>query len=169
MKLRTVIGIILASPITLFTVLFYVLPFTMLGWYQYRGWYGKHNDKSPLGYAPVWMVRLERCPEWLVNYWSKWGGHCIGTAVVVKKDPDLPNNLTLIHELHHVDQMHRLGFLQPIMYALSSLCAKISGEDSYLSNAFEISARRVAGQIVDRHSFMNGYNSCKQERETKND
>jgi hypothetical protein len=166
MKLRTILGIVFASPVTLVTLLFYVLPFTALGWYKYMGWYGidkLYNDKSPYGVAPVWTVQLDRCPAWLANYWVKWGGHCVGTAVVVKYEPGSSKkaDITLVHELHHADQMHRFGFFQPVLYALSSLCAKVAGEDAYIMNVFEMSARRVAGQIVDPQSFVTGYTSCK--------
>ncbi len=166
MKLRTILGIVFASPVTLVTLLFYVLPFTALGWYKYKGWYGidkLYNDKSPLGVAPVWAVQLDRCPPWLANYWVKWGGHCVGTVIVVKYEPGSSKkaDITLVHELHHADQMHRFGFFQPVLYALSSLCAKVAGEDAYIMNVFEMSARRVAGQIVDPQSFVTGYSSCK--------
>jgi hypothetical protein len=166
MKLRTILGIMFTSPITLVTLLFYILPFSALGWYKYIGWYGidkLYNQNSPLAYAPVWSVQLERCPNWLVKYWAKWGGHCVGTAVVVKNEPGSSKraDITLVHELHHVDQMHRFGFFQPVLYALSSLCAKIAGEDAYIMNVFEMSARRVAGQIVDPQSFATGYSMCK--------
>lgn len=162
MKLRTILGIVFASPVTLVTLLFYVLPFSALGWYKYSGWYGIDklaSDKSPLGVAPVWTVQLDRCPAWLVNFWSKWGGHCVGTAVVVKNEPGSSKkaDILLTHELHHADQMHRFGFLQPLLYALSSLCAKVAGEDAYVFNVFEVSARRTANQIVDAQSFVQGY------------
>lgn len=164
MKLRTILGIVFASPVTLVTLLFYILPFSALGWYKYAGWFGTdklYNDKSPLGVAPVWVVQLDRCPAWLVNYWTKWGGHTVGTAVVVKYDSGSSKKADVIvtHELHHVDQMHRLGFFQPVLYVLSSLCAKLAGEDSYSMNVFEMDARRVAGQIVDPQSFVQGYSS----------
>jgi len=166
MKLRTILGIVFASPVTLVTLLFYILPFTALKWYKYEGWYGvdRHaNPNSPLALAPVWTVQLERCPGWLVKYWAKWGGHCVGTAVVVKNEPGSSKkaDITLAHELHHVDQMHRFGFFQPVLYVLSSLCAKVAGEDAYIMNVFEMSARRVAGQIVDPQSFASGYGMCK--------
>lgn len=165
MKIRTILGMVFALPVTLLTLLFYVLPFTLFGWYKYIGWHGTNkspNDKSPLGVAPVWAVQLDKCPNWLSNYWSKWGGHCVGTAVVVKYPESAKKAEILItHELHHVDQMHRLGFFQPLLYALSSLFAKIAGEDAYTHNVFEMSARRTAGQIVDAQSFVQGYASGK--------
>jgi hypothetical protein len=166
MKLRTILGIVFASPVTLVTLIFYILPFSLMGWYKYAGWFGVdklHNDKSPLGAAPVWVVQLDKSPTWLVNYWSKWGGHCVGTAIVVKYEPGSGKraDTILTHELHHADQMHRLGFFQPILYVMSSLCAKVAGEDAYTMNVFEMDARRVAGQIVDAQSFVQGYSSAK--------
>jgi hypothetical protein len=166
MKLRTILGVVLVSPVTLVTLLFYVLPFSVLGWYKYYGWVGLNKtgeDKSPLGTAPAWVVQLERCPMWLLQYWSNWGGHCVGTGIVVKLKPGSSKKADTVvnHELHHVDQMHRLGFLQPLLYALSSLCVKLAGEDAYAFNAFEMAARRAAGQIVDPQSFVQGYSSGK--------
>jgi hypothetical protein len=164
MKLRTILGIVFAAPVTLMTLLFYIIPFSLMGWYKYAGWYGTDklaNDKSPLGSAPVWIVQLDRCPGWLFNYWTKWGGHCVGTAIVVKFAPGSSKKADVIvtHELHHADQMHRFGFFQPVLYIMSSLCAKLAGEDAYAMNAFEMDARRVAGQIVDPQSFVMGYSS----------
>lgn len=151
MKLRTILGIVFASPVTFVTLLFYILPFSLFGWYKYIGWRDTNNEASLLGTAPVWVVQLHRCPIWLVNLWNKWNGHCIGTAVVLKYAPGSSKkaDITLVHELHHVDQMHRLGFFQPILYVLASLCAKLAGEDGYVMNVYEVAARRVAGQAID--------------------
>lgn len=164
--LRLALGVLLASPITLATLLFYILPFWAVGWYSFDAWHGCDayaNPKSPLGFAPVWVVRLDRAPAFLLRWWGGWSGHCVGTAVVVKRAPDSSSKATavLIHELHHVHQFHVLGLLQPILYVLSSFAAWSIGEDSYASNVFEMNSRRVAGQIVDAQSFTQGYAMAK--------
>lgn len=162
MKLRQILGIIFASPVTLVTFLFYALPFTLLGWYRYDGWYGlnkKATDKSPLGIAPVFVVQEDKSPKWLLSLWERWAGHCVGTLVVVRYQPGSSKkaDTTLVHELHHVQQFHMCGFFQPVMYLASSLFAYLSGEDAYTNNVFEVSARRTAGQVVDVQSYVQGY------------
>jgi hypothetical protein len=171
MKLRQILGIIFASPVTLVTFLFYALPFTLLGWYRYDGWHGMNKlptDKSPLGVAPVFVVQEDKSPKWLLSLWERWAGHCVGTLVVVRHLPGSSNraDVTLTHELHHVQQFHTYGFFQPLMYAISSLFAYFSGEDAYTNNIFEVSARRVAGQVVDVQSYVQGYAAGKNQAES---
>jgi hypothetical protein len=171
MKVRQIIGIVIALPVTMLTVCFYILPFWLMGWYRYAGWYGKNkkaNDKSPLGIAPVWILNLKKCPAWLLGMWSGWAGHCVGTAVVLSGDLTTKRDqITLNHELHHVDQMHRLGVLQPMLYLISSVTAWLAGEKFYESNLFEVAARRAAGQIVDPQSFIQGYSAGKNQTQSK--
>lgn len=160
MSIRRVLGLLFASPVTFLTVFLYVLPFTWFGWYEYIGWYGLKEtyEMSQLAFSPVWVYRKGKGPKFLQQYWEKWAGHCVGTAVVLREHPTTSKKAqaTLVHEMHHVHQMHLLGFFQPVLYAISTLLAKCSGEDSYLANIFEMSARRAAGQIVDYKSFVQG-------------
>lgn len=160
-RARLYLGFLIASPVTLLAGLFYLLPFWALGWYRYIGVWT--SPKSALGVAPAWVLR-EDAPAWLLRRWKGWGGHCVGTAIVLRRHPsdlDPRGRLLLNHELHHVHQMHKHGALQPLLYAISSLTAWASGEKPYLANHFEVEARRVAGQIADAQSFTQGYAWCK--------
>jgi len=158
-RLRLYLGIAFAAPVTLLTGLFYLLPFWALGWYTYLGRHSAPTDKSPLGTGWVWVLVPEKAPAFLIKYWERWGGHCVGSTVVLKRDSN--TGLTLNHELHHVHQMHKLGFFQPILYALSSFISSVAGEKAYADNTFEIAARRAAGQVADAESFAQGCLVCK--------
>lgn len=159
-SLRLRLGVLFAAPVSIVTGLFYILPFWLLGWHKYIGVKTSTTGKSPLGTGWVWVLEEEKAPKWLLARWVGWGGHCVGSWVVLRKDPE--TNVTLNHELHHVHQMHTLGFLQPILYALSSLTAVAAGEEGYTANHFEVAARRAAGQVADAKSFKQGYAWCNQ-------
>ncbi len=156
MRLR--LGVLFAAPVSILTGLFYVLPFWLLGWHRYIGVKSSTTGKSKLGTGMVWVVDEAKAPKWLLARWVGWGGHCVGSFVVLRKMPEQVT--TLNHELHHVHQMHTLGFLQPVLYALSSLTAFAAGEEAYKANHFEVAARRVAGQVADATSFTQGYAWC---------
>lgn len=163
-RMRLLLGILFAAPVTIVTGLFYILPFWALGWYRYVGVHTAKSDKSALGTGWVWLLNAEKAPKFVLNYWRDWSGHCVGSTVVLRNDPFAPTSkskLTLEHELHHVHQMHRLGFFQPLLYAMSSVTAWIAGERYYASNHFEVAARRAAGQIADAPSFAQGYTYCR--------
>lgn len=156
-RMRLILGYVIASPVTLLAGLVYLLPFWALGWHRYIGVWT--SEKSALGVAPAWMLS-DTAPAWLVKRWEGWGGHCVGSAIVLRRHPsdlDHRGKVLLTHELHHVHQMHKLGVLQPLLYALSSLTAVVAGEKAYSANHFEVEARRVAGQIADAQSFTQGF------------
>lgn len=157
MRLR--LGVLFAAPVSILTGLFYILPFWLLGWHKYIGVKASTTGKSKLGVGWVWVLEEKKAPKWLLTRWVGWGGHCVGSFVVLRKDPD-PNTI-LNHELHHVHQMHTLGFFQPVLYVLSMLTAWAANEKPYQANHFEIEARRVAGQVADVQSFTQGYAWCK--------
>lgn len=139
---KKILGFIWASPVT-FTGLIYVLLFTLFGWYKHI------PTKGP---ALVWLVQTEKAPKWLMNRWSRWGGHAVGNVVVVKYDLESNNGkTTLTHELEHVYQCMVLGIFQPIFYGLIWLIIKVGCKEChpYFSHPFEIDARRAAGQLVD--------------------
>lgn len=161
-RTRLYLGILFAAPVSILTGLFYVLPFWLLGWHKYLGVKESTSGKSPLGVGPVWAVD-KNAPEWLQKAWLGWGGHCVGSWVVLSAEPETAERGRILvnHELHHVHQMHTLGFFQPILYALSMLTAWAANEKPYLANHFEVEARRVAGQIADVQSFTQGYAWCK--------
>ena len=135
-KLLLCLGMLWASPLTIVSLLFYVLPFWALRWYQYCGWY---DD------AFVWKVN-DKAPNFLLSLWAGWGGHCCGNAIVLVKDPEsLP--VILRHEREHVFQCMTLGIFQPVLYALNMLtCVLTRGMSAYLDCTFERAARRAAGQ-----------------------
>lgn len=155
---RLHLGILLAAPATILTGLLYVLPLWWLGWATYYGKQAAPVECSPLGVGWVFVVSEERCPAWLLAWWKGWGGHCVGSIVVLRQTPEAKGSRsTLLHELHHVHQFHRLGLLQPLLYVASSLAVWGAEEASYSANSFEAAARRAAGQIVDTDSFTKGY------------
>lgn len=137
---RLWLGIVWSSPITIVAAIFYVIPFTLIGWYRY---FGIHEHG-------MFFVTTDKMPSWLVNFWKRWAGHTAGNIVVMTVEPT-EKSATVIHELQHVAQCMKLGVFQPILYALSSLGIKLAcpSSDPYFSNPFELDARRAAGQIVD--------------------
>ncbi len=123
-RVRLYLGIAFAAPVTLLTGLFYLLPFWALGWYSYVGQKTAPADKSPLGTGWVFLLNAEKAPAFVNKCWRNWAGHCVGSTVVIKHALNGSSATTVLnHELHHVDQMHRLGFFQPILYALATLIA----------------------------------------------
>lgn len=161
--LRLYLGILIAAPVSVLTGLLYVLPFWLLGWHKLVGVKKSTSAKSPLGVGVVWMLDDKKAPKWLVKLWTGWGGHCVGSWVVLSQMPESPERAKVLvnHELHHVHQMHTLGVLQPVLYALSSLTAWAAGEMAYTANHFEVAARRAAGQVTDAQSFTQGFAWCK--------
>lgn len=146
-KVKRVLGVIWASPITLVCSLFYALPFLAMGWYKSEG---------IIGDAWVLTTVENKLPGLLKKYWSKWAGHAMGNLVVLKKfDPSSRQSVTtLTHEMCHVHQCMLLGVFQPILYGACILAGnvlqKFMGEyDAYYDNPFEIHARRTAGQVID--------------------
>lgn len=139
-KLAKIAGYVWAAPVTFFG-LTYASVFQALRWYK---WHGVEGD------ALVWILDVDRSPAWLIGLWRKWAGHAIGNVIVLS-NPNYLTGKTLAHELKHVDQVMRLGVFQPIMYGLNYVAIRIGCTDSdpYLSNPFEIDARRGSGQLVD--------------------
>lgn len=146
-KVKTALGILWASPVTL-PGLAYSGLFQALGWHR---WHGVSDD------AMVWSVDPDKAPAWLMRLWAGWAGHTIGNVVVMIRPPsDEDMRIVLVHEKRHVLQCMRLGVFQPILYALNMLAIRLSCPDSdpYFSNIFEIDARRAAGQTVDVEGLL---------------
>ncbi len=156
---RLQLGIIIAAPITFLTGLFYIIPFSLLGWYTYAGKFKTSSLSSSLGSGWVWTYNPNRGPRWLSKKWEGWGGHCVGSTIVIKESK--LSSKTLEHELHHVHQMHTFGVLQVAIYYFASALAWAANEKAYEANVFEVAARRAAGQIADSESFAQGYAWCK--------
>ena len=146
-KMKLYLGMLWTSPITLLCFFFYILPFKTMGWYDSLGFREK---------AWVYTVNAEKAPSFLMKYWAKWAGHAMGNLVVLKKYEagNKSHETTLVHEMVHVRQCMLLGVFQPILYGLLMVAGKILQKyigdyDAYYDNAFEVHARRVAGQVVD--------------------
>lgn len=155
-NLKLFIGYVLALPMTFFGVI-YAAFFNLMGWYK---WHGVLEKK-----ALVWIVDLEKSPKWVLSLWDRWAGHAIGNVVVLKQNVS-EENVTVKHELTHVDQCMILGIFQPIIYLLCYVATKASCKNShpYYDNLFEIDARRSAGQLVDIYGALK-----QQENDKKND
>lgn len=128
------------SPVTLLG-LAYVLAFQAAGWYK---WQGASED------ALVWQVDKKASPEWLKQYWQRWGGHAIGNVIVLGQSPEECPAI-FVHEVQHVKQYMRMGILHPVFYALNYLMIKLclKNSDPYFDNPAEIDARRGAHQVID--------------------
>ena len=133
-----------AAPITIVCFVFYVLPFWLLGWYEYIGWYEN---------CWAWKLRSS-APEVIQRLWKNWAGHCVGNMIVMVERPEACKRfqVVLVHEQQHVIQCMKLGVFQPILYCANRLAIAWACKnlDPYKANIFEIDARVAAGQsIVD--------------------
>lgn len=158
-KLKLILGIVWAFPITIFAMLFYALPFTALKWYKFLGF---------IDSAWVFVLNSENAPEFVKNYWKRWGGHAAGNVIVLRQydESNKANVATFVHEMNHVHQCMRLGIFQPILYGLAYIAIKLgcTESDPYFSNPFEIDSRRVAGQVVDVEGYVKKLHASKDNR-----
>ena len=137
-KLKLVLGMIWASPITLLSC-FYVLPFWLFKWYKYEGFFKN---------AWLWTVS-SKAPKFVLKRWKKYAGMTTGNFIVMKKHPKSSKSKkkTLKHEQEHVNQIMMLGIFQPILYTLCLLLNYVIPHASpYRDNPFEVAARRAAKQ-----------------------
>lgn len=146
-KVKQILGMLWASPITLVCAMFYVLPCVALGWYKFHGL---------IGDAWVFSINEEKAPGFLKSYWTKWAGHALGNLVVMKRFDETSKSsmVTLTHEMAHVHQSMLLGVFQPLVYGACIIVGKVLQKymgdyDAYYDNIFEIHARRKAGQVID--------------------
>lgn len=81
---------------------------------------------------------------WVFRGMPKWafprGGVCVGSCFLT--GDDVPTEPVLNHELVHVRQWRRYGFLMPLLYGLSGRNA--------LTNRFEVEAGLEDGNYVPR-------------------
>jgi hypothetical protein len=146
-RVKFLLGVAWASPVTLVILLFYVLPFVALGWYKYLGF---------MDLAGVFVLS-DTAPQFIKSRWKRWGGFGMGNVVVLRQIPDLTTRASqalLTHEMTHVRQTMILGVFMPLMYGLCMLFGKVLQKtigryDAYYDNIFELHARRCAGQVVD--------------------
>lgn len=161
-RARRVVGMLASAPWTFVALVFYVLPLQILGWHRYIGWRSAPIDgKSRLGSAPCWTIVEDRLPWWLFDVWLRKQGQCVGTAVILRDVPESSKkaSVALAHQLHHVHQLHLFGSLQPLMFFVCALAARLVDERH--GNPFEIAARRASNQVVDGQSFIQGYAAAK--------
>lgn len=126
-----VLGIVWASPLTLFGMLL-ALPIMV-----YRGKIHVVRTGTPalMVSGPVADYMLDRHP---------FGPMCamaIGHLVIAEKRGLTPQVLT--HELEHVRQAAWWGILFPVAYLTASAWAVMHGQDAYWHNVFEVAARRA--------------------------
>jgi len=141
-KFLRVLGFAWAMPVTVFGLV-YACVFSALKWYKFIGVRGD---------TLVWQLNAEKAPVWLEKAWASWGGHTVGTVIVVKNNPDdNRGKTTLLHEQEHARQCMILGPLWPLAYGLIMLAMKVScrNADAYFSHPFEVDARRAAGETID--------------------
>lgn len=142
-RVRLVLGILWASPMTLVGLVYVFLCWGM-GWYRYVGW------RQP---AWVWCHSGVPMPRWLHGLWHGWDGHSIGSLVVLRDAPEPGTRAErmLAHELEHARQQMVLGVFAVVLYILFNLAIRAIGEHvhPYWDSPLEIAARRKAGQLVD--------------------
>lgn len=142
-KLLSYLGVLWASPITVFLLVTYILPLWVLSYYKFY----KFDNES---LAIMW--KTSNMPKWLSKLWEGWAGHAGGSIVVLNSKflNTKHQDAIIIHELEHINQCMRLGIFQPMVYLVIFIAGKvIRNTDSYSDNIFEIGARRSAGQIID--------------------
>lgn len=76
-----------------------------------------------------------------------WLAISIGRHVIAWRQLD---QVELAHELEHVRQWRRHGWLFPIAYFAASLRARRSGRHWYRDNPYEVAARRAATSAARR-------------------
>lgn len=86
---------------------------------------------------PIEVLFVRRLiPRWaLAQTW--------GNKILYAGDPPLDFSV-LSHEVVHVMQWKKHGFLFPFLYAWASLEAWLFGEHYYWDNAFEVEARKLS-------------------------
>lgn len=149
-KIRLIVGIIWASPVTLIAFIFYVMPLWMLTKYEYVGWdeVAWVFSFNPANQRDSWLTRFLR------KKWQRWAGATLGSLIVIKDDPSMKKssrNRTMIHEKEHVRQIMVLGVFQPIFYVSIYLIGRfvLRNVNGYYDNIFEIDARRRASELID--------------------
>ena len=141
-RLKNFLSIAWASPMTFLGLVLVCLPHAM-GWYKYTG---------IKGLALTFSVNYRELPKDLQRRWQNKRAHTLGNVVVLNCDQfHESGRAVLAHELEHVRQYGILGIFFPLVYlvvwlAIATVC-KLS--NPRYSHAFEIEARRAAGQVVD--------------------
>lgn len=129
-SLKKIVQWIWAAPVSLPCFLGYVLPCWILGWYKPLRWEGD-----------AYVFVTGDMPTWLTKLWAPWKGQCAGNVVIMNLDLESELGVKMLrHELVHTKQVMTWGILQPLMYNLSSVAARMTGNDPYRTNHFEMEA-----------------------------
>ena len=130
-RLRTVIGILWALPLSLLGLML-ALPIGIV-----RG----HIDKVS-GAVPALLVRGRLGDHLLARHpFGPMAAMAIGHIIIARQHGLTPQ--TLAHELAHVRQAARWGALFPFAYLAASTWAVLHGRRAYWHNHFEIAARKA--------------------------
>lgn len=129
-RLRTMLGIVWALPLTLAGIIL-LLPVVCLG------------GRVDLVLKPTpALLACGPLADWLLEHhpFGAMSAMALGHVVIARKRDLTPQ--ILMHELAHVRQAARWGFTFPFAYLAASAWARLHGEDAYWNNAFEVAARR---------------------------
>lgn len=132
---RTAFGVIWASPLTVFGLLL-ALPVVL---FRGRMHIVRGHTFAVLVRGRVADAMLSRHPFGAMNAMAI--GH-----VIIATHEGLSSRV-LTHELVHVRQASRWGFVFPLAYLASSAWAAIRGKDAYWHNRFEIAARKAEKHV----------------------
>jgi len=145
------LGFLWVLPATIIYWLFYILPLLLFKEIKYEG----KLDTF------VWEFSNPIDPtSWYDKLWAKWGGWSGPCVVIIHEDIYKDINklfITRVHELKHCTDRFKWGaFFDPVYILesaqiwVSNLWKKYENKiHAYYSNRFEISARKVAGQLFD--------------------
>lgn len=129
--IRTLLGVVWASPLTAFGLLLALPVILHRGHVQMvRG-----HTFAILARGPFADAMLSRHPFGVMNAMA------LGHVVIAMHDG--LSSRVLVHELAHVRQASRWGIVFPFAYLASSAWAAIRGKDAYWHNRFEIAARKA--------------------------
>lgn len=132
---RTILGILWASPLTLFGLLI-ALPVIL--WRGHMQVIHGHTV-ALMARGPIADILLGNHPFGAMNAMAL--GH-----VILSENQGLSARV-LVHELTHVRQAARWGIIFPLAYLISSMWAACRGKDAYWHNRFEIAARKAEKRI----------------------
>lgn len=127
----TLLGMIWASPVTLFGLLV-GLPVAL-----FRG-----HLHVVHGHTPALLARGPFA-DWLLRHHPFGAMNAMALGHVVIAEREGLSSRVLVHELAHVRQAARWGPLFPFAYLASSIWAFMRGRDAYWHNRFEIAARKA--------------------------
>jgi len=159
-KLLETLGFIWSLPAFILCWTFYILPLMMFREVKYQGKLSTF----------VWEFSNPINPtSWYDKLWARWAGWSGPSIVIIHKDVYAsPRQLEIVrkHELKHSEDQLKWGvFFYPAYFVASGWIGftnmfkkRDNKKHIYLSNPFEMAARKAAGQLVDvpREYWPNG-------------